>query len=95
MLQEILSIHSECRLICSSRLAAVFQLRGVQKVVISPFYSRKQIPLFVRRWFAFHNYEPSVAEAMLEKLYSSRYLEIREIARRPVLLKLLLHHLRT
>jgi hypothetical protein len=89
MLQEILSIHSECRLICSSRLAAVFQLRGIQKVVISPFYSRKQIPLFVRRWFAFYDLDPSVAEAMLEKLYSSRYVEIREIARRPVLLKLL------
>jgi hypothetical protein len=89
MVQEILSNYSECRVICSSRLAAIFSVPGAQKVVISPFYSNKQIPVFVRRWFAFHGNDPSVAESMLEKLYSAKYVGIREIARRPVLLNLL------
>jgi len=64
MVQEILSNYSECRVICSSRLAAIFSVPGAQKVVISPFYSNKQIPVFVRRWFAFQGNDPSVAESM-------------------------------
>ena len=31
MLQEILSIHSECRLICSSRLCGCFSIAGCTK----------------------------------------------------------------
>ncbi|PZV09532.1 MAG: hypothetical protein DCF21_19470 [Leptolyngbya sp.] len=89
MIQEILSDYIDCKFICTSRLGAVFHLRGVQKVVISPFYSKKQIPEFVTRWFAYYGNDPAAAVAMLEKLYSPRYKGIREIARRPVLLNLL------
>ncbi|WP_017297231.1 NACHT domain-containing protein [Nodosilinea nodulosa] len=89
MIQEILSDYVDCKFICTSRLGAVFHLRGVQKVVISPFYSKKQIPEFITRWFDYYGTEPSSSNSMLEKLYSPRYKGIREIARRPVLLNLL------
>ncbi|NJL46295.1 MAG: NACHT domain-containing protein [Leptolyngbyaceae cyanobacterium SM2_5_2] len=89
MIQEILSDYPECRFICTSRLGALFPLRGVQKAVISPFYSNRQIPEFVHRWFAYYGNKPASGTAMLEKLYSAQYKGIRELARRPVLLNLL------
>lgn len=89
MLQEMLDNYQNCRFVFASRLASVFSFRGVQKVIISPFYSNKQIPQFVRRWFVFHGSTEEVANSMLEKLRSPRYASIREISRRPVLLNLL------
>jgi hypothetical protein len=89
MIQEILSDYPECRFICTSRLGTLFPLRGVQKAVISPFYSNRQIPEFVHRWFAYYGSNSASGAAMLEKLYSAQYKGIRELARRPVLLNLL------
>lgn len=91
MIQDLLSRYSECRFVCTARLGlgSNFAIRGTHKVIISPFYSRKQIPDFVRRWFSFYSSDPNAAESMLEKLRSAKYVGIREIARRPVLLDLL------
>lgn len=91
MIQELVSRYPQCRFVCTARLGlgSGFLIRGANKVVISPFYSKKQIPTFVKRWFRFHKNDPAVAESMLEKLSSAKYIGIREIARRPVLLNLL------
>lgn len=91
MIQELVSRYPKCRFICTARLGlgSKFFIRGATKIIISPFYSNKQIPDFVRRWFRFHGNDSVVAESMLERLYSARCVGIREIARRPVLLNLL------
>lgn len=90
MIEQLLRDYSKCRFIFSSRLTSNFQFfSGFQKVIIDAFHSRSQIPEFVHRWFNQPGKKSEMADAMLEKLRSRKYQEIRELARRPVLLKLL------
>ena len=89
MVRRLLVTYDACRFIFSSRLGFNFQLPNLQKVIISPFHSRKHIPKFVKHWFSQPGKDMSKADMMLEKFRSPGYRGIREIARRPVLLKLL------
>lgn len=90
MIERLLRDYDQCYFIFSSRLAINFSfVSGFQKVIISPLQSRKHIPEFVKRWFAQVGKQPEMANLMLEKLQSQQYQGIRELARRPVLLKLL------
>lgn len=89
MVRRLLLDYDGCRFILSSRLAFDLQLPQLQKVIISPFSSRKHIPDFIRNWFSQAGRDISKADSMLGKFKSPQYRAIREIARRPVLLKLL------
>ncbi|ESA37509.1 signal transduction protein with nacht domain protein [Leptolyngbya sp. Heron Island J] len=90
MIESLLRDYDKCRYIFSSRLAISFPyFGGFQKVILAPLRPRRHIPEFVRRWFAQSGKQPEMANLMLEKLQSKRYQGIRELARRPVLLKLL------
>lgn len=90
MIETLLRDYEKCRFIFSSRLAINFPFfGGFQKVIIAPLQSRKHIPQFVNKWFAQSGKQPELAKLMIEKLQSRKYKEIRELARRPVLLKLL------
>lgn len=90
MLEGLLRDYDKCRYIFSSRLAMSFPFfGGFQKVIVAPLRPRQHIPEFVRRWFSQPGKQPEMAALMIEKLQSKKYQGIRELARRPVLLKLL------
>ena len=90
MIERLLRDYDQCRFIFSSRLARNFPFLGqFQKVIIAPLHPRRHIPEFVSRWFSQPSKETVMAAQMLEKLRSKGYQGIRELARRPVLLKLL------
>lgn len=90
MIEGLLRDYNQCRFIFSSRLAMNFPFSGqFQKVIIAPLHPRRQIPEFVQRWFSQPDKDSALATQMLEKLRSKSYQGIRELARRPVLLKLL------
>ncbi|MEM7064006.1 MAG: NACHT domain-containing protein [Cyanobacteria bacterium P01_B01_bin.77] len=90
MIEALLRDYDRCRYIFSSRLAMSFPyFGGFQKVILAPLRPRRHIPEFVRRWFTQPDKQPEMANLMLEKLRSRGYQGIRELARRPVLLKLL------
>ncbi|MEM1255669.1 MAG: NACHT domain-containing protein [Cyanobacteria bacterium P01_H01_bin.21] len=90
MVEQLLRDYTKCRFIFSSRLTSRFQsLSSLPKVIIDAFRAKSQIPKFVNQWFMQPGKQPAMAGAMLEKLRSRKYQEIRELARRPVLLKLL------
>lgn len=89
-IEKILFVYSECRFICSSRLATQFpSLNGFQKIIIAPFDTRRHVPDFVQRWFQQKGKDTALATAMLEKLSSRQHHGIRELAQRPILLKML------
>ncbi|MEM7064710.1 MAG: NACHT domain-containing protein [Cyanobacteria bacterium P01_B01_bin.77] len=89
-IEKILLVYSECRFICSSRLATQFpSFNGFQKIIIAPFDSRRHIPQFIQQWFRQEDKDESLAQAMLEKLRLRQHHGIRELARRPILLKML------
>ncbi|MEM8611599.1 MAG: NACHT domain-containing protein [Cyanobacteria bacterium P01_H01_bin.105] len=90
MIEGLLRDYDKCRYILSSRLAVHFPFFGTfQKVIIAPLHTKHHIPEFVRRWFAQPGKNAEMAQLMLDKLQSRQYQGIRELARRPVLLKLL------
>lgn len=90
LIEGLLRDYDQCRFIFSSRLALNFPyFGGFQKVIIAPLHSRKHIPPFINRWFNQAGKRPELAQQMIDKLKSRKYKEIRELARRPVLLKLL------
>ncbi len=89
MIRSLLTNYSNCRFLISSRLGFDVRFPGLKKVIISPFTSKKHIPKFVYNWFSGLKDGKNKAEMMLEKFRSSGYQNIREIARRPVLLRLL------
>ncbi len=90
MIERLLQNYEQCRFIFSSRLARKFPFSDrFQKVIIAPLHPRRHIPEFVQRWFAQPGKQPAMAAQMLEKLRSKSYQGIRELSRRPVLLKLL------
>lgn len=90
MIEGLLRDYDQCRYILSSRLGVRFPFfGGFQKVIVAPLRPTKHIPEFVHRWFSQPGKQPEMAELMLEKLRSLRYQGIRELSRRPVLLKLL------
>ncbi|MGD1950556.1 MAG: NACHT domain-containing protein [Leptolyngbyaceae cyanobacterium] len=90
MVEQLLRDYANCRFIFSSRLTSSFRsFGGFPKVIIDEFHSKSQIPKFVNQWFSQPGKQPEMAKTMLEKLRSKKYQEIRELARRPVLLKLL------
>ncbi|MEM9090832.1 MAG: NACHT domain-containing protein, partial [Cyanobacteria bacterium P01_F01_bin.53] len=89
MVSKLIADYDNCRFILSSRLAFDLRLPQVQKVIISPFSSRKHIPAFISKWFSQPGKDAKKAEIMLEKLRSPRHRSIREISRTPVLLELL------
>ena len=88
--EEVLLIHQECRFIFSSRLATQFPFfSGFQKIIIAPFESKRHIPQFIEQWFKQAGKKETMAQAMLEKLRSRKFHGVRELARRPILLKML------
>lgn len=89
MIRRLLVDDDHCRFLLSSRLGFNFQFSELKKVIISPFHSRKHIPQFVNNWFDRSDEDKLKANTMLERFKSSKYRGIREIARRPVLLRLL------
>lgn len=89
MINKLLINHDNCRFLISSRLSFNFQLRSLQKAIIRPFHSRKHIPTFINNWFTQIDNGKNKAQTMIDKLRSAKYQGIREISRRPVLLKLL------
>lgn len=89
MIRSLLTNYGNCRFLISSRLGFDIRSLGLKKVIISPFNSKKHIPKFVHNWFSGLKDGKIKAEMMLEKFRSSGYQNIREIARRPVLLRLL------
>lgn len=89
MIRALLINDNKCRFLISSRLGFNFQFPNLKKVIISPFHSSRHIPAFVRNWFNQANGGKPQANMMLEKFSSLKYRGIREIARRPVLLRLL------
>lgn len=89
LITNLLINHNTCRFILSSRLGFDITFSALKKVVIVPFHSSKQIPLFVEKWFGQTEKGLVKAKMMLEKLRDPKYGGISEISRRPVLLKLL------
>ncbi|MEM9805484.1 MAG: NACHT domain-containing protein [Cyanobacteria bacterium P01_D01_bin.56] len=90
MIERLLRDYEQCRFIFSSRLARNFPFSSqFQKVIIAPLHPRRHIPEFVQRWFTQPGKQSTMATQMLEKLRSKSYQGIRELSRRPVLLKLL------
>ena len=90
MIEALLRDYDKCRYILSSRLAVHFPFFGTfQKVIVAPLHAKQHIPEFVRRWFSQPGKQIEMAQLMLEKLQSKQYQGIRELSRRPVLLKLL------
>ena len=89
MIRRLLVNDNNCRFLISARLGFNFQFPELKKVIISPFHSRRHIPQFVSNWFSQSDNEKPKADIMLERFKSPKYRGIREIARRPVLLRLL------
>lgn len=89
MIRRLMVDDNNCRFLISSRLGFNFRFPGLKKVIISPFHSRRHIPQFVSNWFGQSEDHKPKADIMLERFNSSKYRGIREIARRPVLLRLL------
>ncbi|NEQ52167.1 MAG: NACHT domain-containing protein [Leptolyngbya sp. SIO3F4] len=89
-IEEVLLVYSECRFLCSSRLATQFPFfNGFQKIIIAPFESTQKIPQFIEQWFRQAGKKSTMATAMMDKLRSKEFHGVRELARRPILLKML------
>lgn len=89
-IEEVLIKYDNCRFVCSSRLATNFPFfSGFQKIIVAPFEPKKHIPKFIEQWFNQPDKEPEMAQAMIEKIKHRQYQGIREIAQRPILLKML------
>lgn len=90
MIQRLIQDYEHCRFIFSSRLTSNFPIFSrFQKVITAPLQSKKQIPQFIECWFNQPGKNPEMSTLMLDKLRSQKYQAIRELSRRPVLLKLL------
>lgn len=91
LIKGLLINYDQCRFILSSRLGFDTDINfpTLQKAVLTPFHSNKQIPTFIRKWFDHTEGGEVKARNMLDKLKEPRYKGIGELSRRPVLLQML------
>ena len=92
LIYKLLIAYEKCRFVISARLACKITLKKkLPTLIIDAFNSRKQIPDFINFWFSQSGRKVEKAQLMIDKLRSAQHKEIREIARKPVLLRLLCH----